>query len=36
MYLRRKRKHKNLTYEQRLEVARFTGNLQNQCKNNCL
>ena len=33
MYLRRKRKHNNLTYEQHLQVASFTGNLRNKCKN---
>ena len=35
MYLSRERKHKNLTYEQHLQVAIFTRNLQNQCNNNC-
>jgi hypothetical protein len=35
MYLSRKGKHKNIAYEQNLQVASFTGNLRNQCKNNC-
>jgi hypothetical protein len=35
VYLSRKIKHKNNVYEHNLQVASFTGNLQNQCKNNC-
>jgi hypothetical protein len=34
MYLSKERKHKNLTYEQHLQVAIFTGKLQNQFHNN--
>jgi hypothetical protein len=34
VYLSRERKHKNIAYEQNLQVASFTGNLRNQCKNN--
>jgi len=33
MYFSRKGKHKNIAYEQNLQVASFTGNLRNQCKN---
>ena len=35
MYLSSERKHKNLAYEHNLQVASFTRNLRNQCKNNC-